>query len=116
MNWKIYYNPKCGTCRKVFELMEAKGVHPEVVEVLKTPPDARELDGLLKALDMDPEAIVRKKEALYSELGLANKKLGREEWLRLLAENPILIERPIVVKGSRALLARPPEKVEALLE
>ncbi len=115
MDWEIYYNPKCGTCRDTLELIEAQGIKPKVIEYLKTPPTPRELDEILKAGGFEPEDIVRKKEGLYSELGLDQKNPSRSEWLKILSENPILIQRPIVVKGKKAIVARPPEKVKELL-
>lgn len=114
-SWKIYYNPKCGTCRKVLEILESKGIKPEVVEYLKNPPTANELDTILVIAGLEPEQIVRKKEELYSKMNLDNKKLSRSEWLKILTDNPILIERPIVVTGSKAIIARPPEKVLSIL-
>ena len=114
-NWKIYYNPKCGTCRKVLEAIKSRGIEPEVVEYLKDAPSPGELDSILKMAGLEPEGIVRKKEGLYSELKLGEKKLSRSEWLKTLSRNPILIERPIVVKGNKAMVARPPEKIAEFL-
>ena len=112
--WTIYYNPKCGTCRKVLAALEEKGVKPLVVEYLKNPPTTEELDGVLKKAGLEPEQVARKKEGRYSQLKLAERKLSRAEWLKILVDNPILIERPLVVKGGKAILARPPEKLEEL--
>ncbi len=112
--WKIYHNPKCGTSRRALEALRARNIEPEVVEYLKTPPDAEELDRVLRLAGLEPEEIVRKKEGAYVDLKLAEKKLSRTEWLKVLAKNPILIERPIVTDGRRAVLARPPEKLETL--
>ena len=112
--WKIYYNPKCGTCRKVLAAIEAQGARPEVVEYLKNPPSVKELDEVLKMAGLEPSRIVRKKEEVYSSLKLEGRNLSRADWLKVLVENPILIERPLVVKGARAILARPPEKIEEL--
>lgn len=112
---KIYYNPKCGTCRKVLDAMKAKGLEPVTIEYLKNPPTAAELDEVLKLANLDPERVVRKKEELYGQLGLEGRKLSRAEWLKVLTENPVLIERPLVVVGSRAVLARPPERIQELL-
>ncbi len=112
--WKILHNPKCGTSRKVLDALKAKHIEPEVVEYLKTPLNETELDRLLKQAGLEPADIVRKKEGLYSELKLADRSPSCAEWLKILAENPILIERPIVTDGRKAVLARPPEKLEAL--
>lgn len=112
--WKIYYNPKCGTCRKVLDRLKSRGVEPEVIEYLKTPPSPGELDRVLKLAGLEPEQVVRRKEELYRTLGLDSRKLSRAEWLKTLSDNPVLIERPLVVKGdSAAILARPPETIES---
>jgi arsenate reductase len=114
--WKIYHNPKCGTSRKVLAFLKEKGIEPEIVEYLKTPPAPSELDAILRLAGLEPGEIVRKKEPLYGELGLDGKNPSRAEWLKILSENPVLIERPIVVRGKKAaLLARPAERVETLL-
>ena len=112
-DWKIYYNPRCGTCRKVLEALEREGIRPTVIEYLKTPPSAAEIEKLF-SMGAPPEAIVRKKEELYARLGLDRKNLSRPELARILSENPVLIERPVVVKGGRALVVRPPERVAEL--
>ena len=109
---KIYHNPRCGTSRKVLAALESKGLSPEIIEYLKNPPSETELDAILKMMNAEPEAILRKKEDAYP--AFAAKNPSRKEWLKILSENPILIERPIVVKGSKAVLARPPENLEKL--
>lgn len=114
--WKIYYNPKCGTCRKVLAYLKLKGIEPQVIEYLKTPPTPEELDRVLGLAGLEPDQVVRKKEELYQTLKLDSRKLTRREWLETLCENPVLIERPLVVKGdSDATLARPPEKIETFV-
>lgn len=113
---KIYHNPRCSKSRQTLAILEEAGVPLEVVEYLKTPPTAAELDRICTALGVEPQEIVRRGEARFHELGLdARDGASRDEWLTLLAENPILIERPIVVKGSRAVLGRPPERARDLL-
>lgn len=97
------------------ELIRQAGVEPEIVEYLQTPPSHKELDGLLKLLDLEPRELMRKGEAVYKELDLANRKLSRAEAIRLMVQHPKLIERPIVVSGNRAVLGRPPENVRELL-
>jgi arsenate reductase len=110
----IYYNPHCGTCRKTLELLKSKNINPRVVEYLKTPPSVSELDAILKKLNMPPEGLARKKEPVYAEKA-EGKNLSRAQWLQLLHENPVLIERPVVVLGDRAIVARPPERVMDIL-
>ncbi len=113
--WTLYYNPKCGTCRKVKERLDKEGVKPRVVEYLKTPPTAAELEEVLQKLRAGPEAITRFKEKPWQEKNPDPEKFPRKDWLKFIAENPILLQRPIVVRGNRAVVARPPEKVEGLL-
>lgn len=111
----IYHNPRCGKSRQTLGLIREAGIEPNIIEYLKTPPDAGQLDSLLKQLGCEPQEIMRKGEKVYKELGLAKKDLSRTAAIRTLVENPILIERPIVVKGKKAVLGRPPENVQALL-
>ena len=112
MTVMIYYNPKCGTCRKVRAAVEAKGLKPELIEYLKNPPSVPELDAVCRKLGLEPQAIARGKEPLYEKI--AAQKLNRAGWLQALHDNPVLIERPIVMAGDRAVIARPPEKLEAV--
>lgn len=84
------------------------------MEYLKTPPTASELRDILQKLNMKPEQLLRKGEAIYKEK-YKGKELTDEEWIQAMVENPVLIERPIVVKDSKAVLGRPPEKVQELL-
>lgn len=112
---KIYHNPRCSKSRRTLELIREAGVEPEIVEYLVTPPVQNELDDILKMLGIEPEDLMRKGEAIYIELGLAEKTLSRNEAVKTMVENPKLIERPIVVKGEKAILGRPPENVEELL-
>jgi len=107
----IYHNPRCSKSRQTLALLEENGVAPNVVEYLKTPPSAAELKRVLKKLGLKPHDIVRKGEAVYAELGLKEKNVSDDELIALMAANPILIERPIVVSGDKAALGRPPEAV-----
>jgi arsenate reductase len=111
----IYHNPRCSKSRETLKLLEEKGVKPKVVEYLNAPPKAGELDAILKALGMEPRDAMRKKEEPYKALGLDNPKLTRAQLISAMVENPILIERPIVVKGRKAAIGRPPESVLAIL-
>jgi len=111
----IYHNPRCQKSRQTLKLLQEQGIEPEVVEYLKSPPTDKELNALLKKLDMKAENLVRKKEALYKEMGLRDRKLTEAEWVKTLVEHPQLLERPIVVNGSKAVLGRPPENVLEIL-
>jgi len=112
---KIYHNPRCGKSRQTLALIEEAGIEPEIIEYLKTPPTAEELDAILKKLKMEPQQLMRKGEAIYKELKLAERELTREEAIAVMLEHPKLIERPIVVQGRKAVLGRPPENVKELL-
>jgi len=111
----IYHNPRCSKSRQTLKLLEAKGIKPTVIEYLNNPPTESELDTILTQLNKQPEEITRKKEEVYKTLGLKNQNLGRQEYIKMLVENPVLIERPIVVNGKKAALGRPPENVLEIL-
>ena len=111
----IYHNPRCSKSRQALQLLRDQGIEPEIVEYLKTPPTADELDAVLAKLGLEPRAVMRAKEAAYREAGMADKGLSRRALIDLMAANPIVIERPIVVNGARAALGRPPENVLSIL-
>ena len=111
----IYHNPRCSKSRSACELIAARGLIAEVIDYLKTPPKHDELRGLLNKLGMKPEELVRRGEAVFKE-NYAGQTLSDEQWLDALDAHPILIERPIVVRGSRAVIGRPSEKVLELLD
>lgn len=107
----IYHNPRCSKSRETLALLEKKGAKPRVIEYMKVPPSAQELDAILTKLKMEPRDLMRKKEAPYAGLQLDNPKLTRTQLIKAMVENPVLIERPIVLNGARAALGRPPENV-----
>jgi len=111
----IYHNPRCSKSRQTLALLRENGIEPEIVEYLKNPLSSREIEELILKLGESSNHIIRVKEALFKQLGLRGKELTLEETCSLLAENPRLIERPIVVSGSLAVLGRPPENVLSLL-
>jgi arsenate reductase len=113
MTVTIYHNPRCNTSRQTLALLEKKGVKPQVVEYLKTPPTAVELKQLLAKLGLRPRELLRKKEA--KEAGLDESELSDAQLIAGMVKHPIAIERPIVVKGNRAALGRPPEAVLKIL-
>jgi arsenate reductase len=112
---KIYHNPKCSKSRATLDLVQRHGADLEIVEYLHAPPTAKELEALLAKLRMEPEQLVRKGEDVYKK-EYAGKTLSRAQWIDAMVRHPILIERPIVVAGERAVIGRPPENVLALLE
>lgn len=115
MTVRIYHNPRCTKSRQTLALLQEKGIEPEVVEYLKTPPSAVELDRLLTAMGLEPRAVMRRKEVAYKELGLDDPALDRAALVKAMVENPILIERPIVATDGKAAMGRPPEAVLAIL-
>jgi arsenate reductase len=106
----IYYNPGCSKCREAISLLEEKNCSFEVREYLKEPPSEKELKELLQKLNCKASDIVRKSEPLYTER-FEGKNINEEEWLSILSQNPVLIERPIVISGDKAIIGRPPVKV-----
>lgn len=115
MSVTIYHNPRCSKSRRTLALLRERGIEPEVVEYLKTPPDAAALRALLAMLGLAPRELMRRNEAAYKENGLDDPALGDDALLAAMAASPILIERPIVVAGARAALGRPPEAALAIL-
>lgn len=112
--YTIYHNPRCTKSRATLTLLNERGIEPKVIEYLKTPPTAKELKAIVTKLGVKPEALVRKGEDVYKEK-FAGKTLTDTQWIEALAANPILIERPIVVRGDKAVIGRPPENVEKIL-
>jgi len=115
MTVTIYHNPRCSKSRQTLALLQERGVTPTVVEYLKTPPDAATLGDILAKLGRPPRQLMRVKEAVYRELGLGDENLSDADLIQAMVDNPILIERPIVLAGDRAALGRPPEAVLAIL-
>ena len=103
--WSIYHNPRCTKSRQTLARLQAGGVEPTVVEYLKEPPDAETLRGLVKKLGIRPAKLLRRKEAAFRELDLDLD--DDDAVLRAMGDHPVLIERPIVVKGARAVIGRP---------
>jgi arsenate reductase len=115
MTITMYHNPRCSKSRQALGLLRDKGIEPQIVEYLKTPPDMATLEHLLDMLGLEPRELMRKKEKEYKENNLANPDLSREALIAAMVAHPKLIERPIVVKGDKASLGRPPEAVLDLL-
>ena len=113
MSARIYHNPKCSTSRRTLDLLRDNGIEPEIVQYLKTPPTRAELAAMIKDAGIDVRTAVRKREAQYSELNLADA--SDDELLDAMAAHPILIERPFVVTGKGTRLARPIDTVHDIL-
>ena len=115
MSVTIYHNPRCSKSRQTLALLRERGLEPRVVAYLEDPPHAARLGEILDLLGLEPRQLMRRKEAPYKALGLSDPGLDRDALIRAMVENPILIERPIVVSGAKAALGRPPEAVLAIL-
>ena len=111
----IYHNPRCSKSRQTLKLLEDNNIQPEVRLYLEKPPAAAELKTLLKALDLSARDLLRKGEAEYKELGLADTGLSEAKLIAAMVEHPRLMERPVVVRNGKAVLGRPPENVLTLI-
>jgi arsenate reductase len=112
---RIYHNPRCSKSRATLALLQQRGVEPDIVEYLKTPPDRETLTALLRQLGIEPRELLRKGEAEYQELNLSDPALSDEALIAAMVAHPKLIERPIVVAGGQARIGRPPERVLEIL-
>jgi arsenate reductase len=115
MTVTIYHNPACGTSRNTLAMIRASGEEPRVIEYLKEPPTRDELVSLLQAMGLRPRALLRDKEALYGDLGLADETWTDDVLLDVMVAHPILINRPIVVSEKGTRLCRPSEAVLDIL-
>lgn len=111
----IYHNPQCSKSRQTLELLRERGIEPKVVEYLKTPPSAEELKAILEKLGMFAHELIRTNEPEYIQLGLLNSRYTEDGLIDIMVKHPKLIERPIVVRGDKAAIGRPPENVLAIL-
>ena len=107
----IYHNPRCSKSRQTLALLEQQGVKPEIIEYLKTPPTPDVLNTVLNQLGINARDLLRKGEAAYKELNLADKTLTNQQLIQAMCEHPKLIERPIVIHNNKAKIGRPPEAV-----
>jgi arsenate reductase len=115
MTVAIYHNPHCSKSRETLALLQARGIEPDVVLYLENPPSKAALKSLVKKLRLkSARELMRTKEAAYAELGLADEP-SEAALIDAMAENPALIERPVVVNGDRAAIGRPPEKALEIL-
>jgi len=115
MTVTILHNPRCSKSRQTLQLLQERGLEPEIVEYLKTPPDAQRLGRILDQLGFEPRQLMRRGEAIYGELKLDDPALDRNALIAAMVAHPILIERPLVLAGAKAALGRPPESVLKIL-
>jgi len=111
----LYHNPRCSKSRGALQLLEARGLTPTIVRYLETPPDAAQLGDLLGKLGIDARQLLRSGEDEYRTLNLADPGLSEAQLIEAMVAHPKLIERPILIAGSKAVIGRPPEKVLEIL-
>jgi arsenate reductase len=112
---RIFHNPRCAKSRQTLELLTERGIEPEIIRYLETPPTEQELKDILNTLNLRPRELMRTKEKEYKEQGLNNPELSDEQFLAAMVATPKLIERPIVIANGKAALGRPPENVLTIL-
>jgi arsenate reductase len=111
----IYQKPTCNTCRQVVQVLKESGVDFKFVNYYLEPISSQKLKQLLRKMNMSAAELIRKKEPAYKELRIAEKNFSEEELIDLMAQHPDLIQRPIIEMGSRAILARPAEKLREFM-
>ena len=116
MKSTLYHNPRCSKSRATLELLKSRGIEPQIIEYLKTPPDAATLKNILSLLGMNPRELMRQKEPAFKEAGLDNPDLDDDQLISAMIEHPILIERPIFLANGKAAIGRPPENVLNVLQ
>jgi arsenate reductase len=113
-DYVLWYNPRCSSCQRALSLLREKGIEPELRRYLEEPPTATEVEDLLAKLGLPPNAVARTKEDEYQVLRLS-ERTPREEMVQAFVQHPRILQRPILVHGDRAVLARPPERVLELV-
>ena len=111
MTAKIYYNPQCSKCRETLKILKENGVDTEIIEYLKTPPDAESLKTMLDTLNMQPRQLMRKHESEYKDNNLDDPALSDEQLIQAMIDYPKIIERPIVLNNGKIAIGRPPVNV-----
>ena len=115
MTVQIFHNPRCSKSRATMQLLQDRGVEPEIIHYLETPPDAAQLRAILGYLGISPRELMRSGEAEYREQGLADENLSDDALIDAMCRTPKLIERPIVLANGKAAIGRPPEAVLDIL-
>ncbi len=112
----LYHNARCSNSRGALALLQERGIEPRIVDYIAKPLDPAQLRALVARLGVPVRELMRTKEAVYAELGLAHPDVGDEQLIDAIARHPVLLNRPIVVTPKGALLCRPPERVLGLLD
>lgn len=115
-HYRIYHNPRCSKSRQTLSMLEEKGITPEVILYMDKPPTASQLEQVIQQLGITARDLLRRGEDEYRELNLAETALTEAQLIGAMVAHPKLIERPIVVKGGKAVLGRPPENVLTLIK
>lgn len=116
MTVTIWHNPRCSKSRQTLDLLKSKGVEPTIREYLKEPPSKAEVEKLVDQVGGDPKELIRDGEAEFKALKLKKAELSRTDIVKAIVAHPVLLQRPVVVKGAHAAIGRPPEAVLALLK
>ncbi|MCK0164714.1 arsenate reductase (glutaredoxin) [Marinobacter sp. S6332] len=112
---RIFHNPRCSKSRQTLELLTERGIEPEIIRYLETPPTGQELSDILEALGRQPRELMRTGESEFKEQGLDNPNLNRDQLIAAMVATPKLIERPIVLANGKAAVGRPPENILTIL-
>ena len=114
-HFTIYHNPRCSKSRQTLDLLKQEGINPKIVLYLEEPPSESDLTRILDFYGIEPRELLRTGEVEYKELNLKDETLDDSKLIKLMSENPKLIERPIVVSSNQAIIGRPPENVLNLI-
>ena len=115
MTIKIYHNPRCSKSRQALDLLKSKNIETQVILYLENAPSVKEIKEILKMLKVSAREIMRKGEAEFAELGLVDLNISEEKLIEAISESPKLLERPIVVNGTKAAIGRPIENILEIL-
>lgn len=114
MNIQIYHNPRCRKSREALQYLKDKGIEPKIILYLQNPPTFDELKELIRKLKINPTELIRKKEKIFIE-NYSSSLLSDDEWIKVMTEHPILIERPIIISGNNAVIGRPKERIDEVI-
>lgn len=115
-NFTIYHNPRCSKSRQTLELLKENNIEPEIILYLENPPSEEKLTELIDLLGINPRDLLRKGEEEYKVHNLRDESIKGEDIIKIMTENPKLIERPIVISKNKAIIGRPPENVLKLIK
>lgn len=114
MNIQIYHNPRCGKSREALQYLKDKGIEPKIILYLQNSPTFDELKELIRKLKINPTELIRKKEKIFIE-NYSSSLISDDEWIKVMTEHPILIERPIIISGNKAVIGRPKERIDEVI-